>query len=965
MLRSAVRTIGLTGALFSSGVFALGLGDMKLYSAVNEPLRAEIKLLKVGDLSTTQVLVKLASLQDFERANVDREFFLTGMRYEVVLDGRGSGVVRVSTDDPVREPYLNFLLEAKWPSGRLVREYTLLLDLPAFTSTSSESSTALQAPQSEPAPAPIVNNYELEESESTPVQSSPAAQQRAAAPAPAATPRSIIRDEPQQSAEPRYNSDQYKTQKSDTLWQIAKRVQPSNQVTVNQTMIALQKDNPEAFINGNINRLKVGQVLRIPDEGRVRDIANSQARLEVARQMQEWRSADDDVRQFDARAEASASAPAASNDTRGTLSLSSAGGAGINGDPDGNADPESIGLNARLTEVMAELSSATAQNDNLSSQVQELLGEMEELKNKLELRNSQLAQLQAQGAVDSENIDFETAPDASVSPEIQESDFEQSGQLAAADDSNVQSGFDETLDEEPEAAPEKPKPAPIAKQESFFDKIVSPIGLGALGAVLALLAGLFLWRRRKNAEDEFDFDDEQDSHNAPSDSGSSSPRQVAGNETGFASTPIMDEDTSPSEEPEPAVESSAIEAEMGDPIAEADIYVAYGRYPQAVELLNRAIEQEPERSDLVAKLVEVHSASGDREAAAAQLSKLEMMGMGAAVGAGLAATSDFSSANDDDSAPDVMEEFRETLPDDQDMDFSSEFSDEGTSVDQSLIDSILGNDENEEPAEESEDAVAFDESSELLGGDDSSSEILADDEVFSLDTVTSNDDDGLDFSEEFDLELDLDDGSDPESPDEQASSTLNPNDLREALADGNNILDANFASHDSVQGLDLDLELDDQDDFQPSSGIEQGLAAIDSSFADAEADNESFALDELDALDDIQLDLDSDDEIDIEAELSSLDDGMDDSSLEVISSADLSDLELELEQTALDGDDDEQRAADIAILEADETATKLDLARAYVDMGDTDGAKDILDEVIQEGSALDKQQAKELLDRIA
>ncbi|MFK8019266.1 MAG: FimV/HubP family polar landmark protein [Pseudomonadales bacterium] len=962
MLRSAVRTIGLTGALFSSGVFALGLGDMKLYSAVNEPLRAEIKLLKVGDLSTTQVLVKLASLQDFERANVDREFFLTGMRYEVVLDGRGGGLVRVSTDDPVREPYLNFLLEAKWPSGRLVREYTLLLDLPAFTSTSSQSSTALQAPQSEPAPAPIVNNYELEESESTPVQSAPAPQQRAVAPAPAPSTRSIVRDEPQKTAEPSYGSDEYKTQKSDTLWQIAKRVQPSNQVTVNQTLIALQNDNPDAFINGNINRLKVGQVLRIPDESRVRDIANNQARLEVARQMQEWRTADDDVRQFDARAQASGSAPTASNDTRGTLSLSSAGGAGINGDPDGNADPESIGLNARLTDVMAELSSATAQNDNLSSQVQELLGEMEELKNKLELRNSQLAQLQAQGAVDSENIDFETAPDASVSPEVQELDFEQSGQLAAADDSNLQGGSDETLDEEPAA--EKPKPAPVAKKESFFDKLFSPIGLGAIGGLLALLAGLFLWRRRKNAEDEFDFDYERNDEEAQLDSGATAPRHVTGTETGFASTPIMDEDTSPVAAPEQAVESSSIEAEMGDPIAEADIYVAYGRYPQAVELLNRAIEQEPERSDLVAKLVEVHSASGDREAAAAQLSKLEMMGMGAAVGAGLAASSDLSSANDDEPAPDVMEEFRDTLPDDQDMDFSSEFSDEGTSVDQSLIDSILGTDENEDGADDEDNVVAFDEPSELLD-DVSSADIASDDEVFSLDTVTSNDDDGLDFSEEFDLELDLDDGSDEESTEDQTSNELNPSDLREALADGNNILDANFASHDSVQGLDLDLELDDQDDFQPSSGIEQGLAAVDSSFADADADNESYALDELDALDDIQLDLDSEGEIDIEAELNSLDEGMDDSSLEVISSAELSDLELEMEQTALDGDDDEQRAADIAILEADETATKLDLARAYVDMGDTDGARDILDEVIQEGSALDKQQAKELLDRIA
>ncbi|MFK7734255.1 MAG: FimV/HubP family polar landmark protein [Pseudomonadales bacterium] len=937
MLRSAVRTIGLTGALFSSGVFALGLGDMKLFSAVNEPLRAEIKLLKVGDLNTTQVLVKLASMQDFDRANVDREFFLTGMRYEVVLDGRGGGVVKVSTEDPVREPYLNFLLEAKWPSGRLIREYTLLLDLPAFTSTSSADSVALQAPQS--APAAATDSYELEEplvdSEAPiePVQSQ-------AAPAVAATPP---RQAVQRESEPqpqRNNSDRYTTERSDTLWEIAQQVRPSDRVTVNQTMIALQEDNPEAFINGNINRLKVGQVLRIPDEQRVRDVANSQAQLEVARQMQEWRSGDDDIRQLDARAGAAQPAPAASSDTRGTLTLSTAGGAGVNGDPDGSADEQVNSLNARLTDVMAELSSTTAENDELSSRVQNLLSEMEDLKNKLEVRNSQLAQLQAQGATDVLDQEFDATPDAVVTPESDVIDDADAQALAASDDfaSDVAS-VDEALAEEPEPAAKAPAAAPI-KQPGFFDKLFSPLWAGLVAGLLALVALFFWWRKRSN-EDEFEFE--------PHDAAPSvANRTDHSDTTNEAIVPSIGEDTfAEAEVAEDTLQDSAgIEAEMGDPVAEADIYVAYGRYPQAVDLLNRAIEQEPDRTDLVAKLVEVHSAAGDREAAATQLAKLESMGSGGFDALAEDASDVYATTPEigDEPAPDVMEEFRQTLPEETAMDFSEEFTDEPAPIDESFVQSILGEEEDvQDEAGLSGAAVAA-----VGGAVAAGAALLSDDDE-------GPDDDGLSFDNDFDLELELDD---------EVVEDLDPGDVRDAFATGNELQDGNFSSNTEVEMLDSSPEAELLADFaeledQPVAGIEAGLADIDDSMADAAVINE------LDALSDIQLDLDSDNDMDIESELSSFDISIGDEVDTDIENADLSALELELEQSSLDSDDDAQRAADIAMLESDETATKLDLARAYIDMGDNEGARDILGEVLDEGTALDKQQAKELIDKIA
>lgn len=934
MLRSAVRTIGLTGALFSSGVFALGLGDMKLFSAVNEPLRAEIKLLKVGDLNTTQVLIKLASMQDFDRANVEREFFLTGMRYEVELDGRGGGVVKVTTEDPVREPYLNFLLEAKWPSGRLIREYTLLLDLPAFTSTSSANSAALQAPQAAPS-SPATDSYAIDEPQVEPETPSAPVQTRSAPPVAATPPRQAIQREAESQPQ-RNNSDRYTTERSDTLWQIAQKVRPSDRVTVNQTMIALQEDNPEAFINGNINRLKVGQVLRIPDEQRVRDIANSQAQLEVARQMQEWRSGDDDIRQLDARAGAARPVPAASSDSRGTLTLSTAGGSGVNGDPDGSADDQINALNARLTDVMAELSSTTAENNELSSKVQSLLSEMEELKNKLEVRNSQLAQLQAQGASDILDQEFDATPDAAVTPETAMADDADSQALAASDDfSSDVASVEEALANEPEPAAKTPAAKPI-EQAGFFDNLLSPLWAGIAAGILAL-AGLFFWWRKRNNEDEFEFE--------PHDVAPAASAAVA-ETTAEPTAPTISRDTFIDDEEDTLQDSAGIEAEMGDPIAEADIYVAYGRYPQAVDLLNRAIEQEPDRTDLVAKLVEVHSAAGDREAAAEQLAKLESMGSGGFDELAEDASDVYSSAldEDDEPAPDVMEEFRQTLPDETSMDFSEEFADEPAPIDDTLVQSILGDDE------DGVDDVNVASAAVAVGGAVATgAAALADSEDEVLD------DDGLSFDNEFDLELELDD--DP-------VEDLDAGDVREAFAARNELQDSNFASESEVALQESSLENELLADFaeledQPVTGIEAGLADIDDSMADA------AVISELDALGDIQLDLDSDNDMDLESELSSFDVSIGDEVDSEIENADLSALELELEQSSLDSDDDAQRAADIAMLESDETATKLDLARAYIDMGDNEGARDILGEVLDEGTALDKQQAKELIDRIA
>ena len=131
MMKSKLATaIALVGLMQSSIVYALGLGEIQVSSALNERLAAEIPLVNASDLDASQVLVSLASEADFARAGVDRDYFLSSVEFIVERGESGAPVLRLQTPDVVLEPYLNFLVELRWPKGRLLREYTVLLDLP-------------------------------------------------------------------------------------------------------------------------------------------------------------------------------------------------------------------------------------------------------------------------------------------------------------------------------------------------------------------------------------------------------------------------------------------------------------------------------------------------------------------------------------------------------------------------------------------------------------------------------------------------------------------------------------------------------------------------------------------------------------------------------------------------------------------------------------------------------------------
>lgn len=427
MPRVRKLALALAGAaLLASGTtHALTLGDIALKSTLEQPLDAEIELLDARGLPITDVRPDLATALEFNKIGIPRPAHLEGLHFKAVQRPNGRTVINVTSDKPINEPYLNFLVEVRWPSGRLLREYTLLLDAPIYAQGSTppkmarlpviENGAAPDGAGRMPAPVelegfPAMPDVPSERPPRVPAKTTPASTLASTplptVPAPKMTPKMDELAEKPAMAEAvsgRTQADEYRTQRNDTLWEIARQMRNDRALTVQQTMLAIQQINPEAFNNGNINRLKVGQVLRLPDEQQIRSMSAAQAVAEVERQNRDWRTSARSLAETNTPRTLNATpeqpipelpvVPSPKTDSLRLLAVE--GGQSTRGSekaPEGAGQ----GLRDQLALLEEQLSTGQREKQELSGRLTDLQGQLDTLQRLIELKDSQLARMQAE-----------------------------------------------------------------------------------------------------------------------------------------------------------------------------------------------------------------------------------------------------------------------------------------------------------------------------------------------------------------------------------------------------------------------------------------------------------------------------------------------------------------------------------------------------------------------------------------
>lgn len=639
MVRKTALVTAMLGA-FASQAFAMGLGEIRLNSVLNQPLHAEIELLSPTASDLAQLQVALAPSEAYARAGVERVFFHTKLSFTVVKRPNGSAYIKVTSREPVREPYLDFLVEATWGAGQVLREYTVLVDPPALM----------------PAPRPTVT-----------------------APATAAMPREAYSPAAERVAGGLVDG-QYHTQPSDTLWSIAQTVRPDGSVSMEQVMLGLLKANPDAFINGNINNLKAGQILRVPSRDEMTALSQGDALSEVRQQNTAWREGHSAP--VAARA---AAAPAPAPETAEPAEAPAAQPAAPAAQPAAEAQPDAqlkllapetgeakagagtgTGSGQNVEELRKELTLAVEavearrqENQELNTRLKQLEDQIAQLHRMIELKDSEMAQL---GATVAPGTSGEAAPQEPVAIQPataepvpgdtaaeSEGTAESAGAEAAAE---ATAGEAEAVAEQAEpgipveaakseadtaaeqtsaaatvapAPAEQPKPTPAAETPAedtglLATLLANPLlKWGAAGA--AALVALLAWmgaRRRRMQDTDFQesilADRKPKAAPAPS---VAAPAAVAAAAAAKPASPASDAKTEAPARDAVQSDSSLFTdfavSDMGalqndaeaDPVAEADVYLAYGRYQQAEELIRTALNRTPQRNDLRFKLLEV------------------------------------------------------------------------------------------------------------------------------------------------------------------------------------------------------------------------------------------------------------------------------------------------------------------------------------------------------------------------
>ena len=911
MVRKLALAVSLAVGTLPMSVYALGLGGMTTHSALNEKFKADIELISVkkGQLDTLKATLAPAAV--FNRMGVERTLLLTRLKFRPMRLKDGRAVIRVTSSDPIREPFLDFFIKLDWPNGQAVKEYTALLDPPSLTKRRAAKIETASA-QAEAKPS----------SSSTSVETT------------------IVRasSRPQRTAS---NGEYGPVAANETLWEIADDLRPQG-ITVHQMMMALYQANPRAFLNNNINLLKKGQVLKVPSAEEI-TIGRSEA---VAAFQQATSGGGSTAAGAGTPAVAESPAEREPVAAEEEVQLKIAGAVETEGDTESgqavsDLEVEKGGTDLRQQMLILEEQAETARQEAalMRSQVEELRQQLSDTQRLLELKDEELARLQESmsqvneaedtaeavlaeveeaetgtGAVaedmagetepaeqaETEDVDTEVtavegetaeptlAGEEAVEPGTEAEMPAEEAEPAAEQPAEAEPAVAEQAPAEtaPQPSAEKTAPAPASEPSITEDPVAwarnnMMIAGGAAGALLLAVLALLLGRRRKEepvpAAPAVGTGESVDQESILMEEESSladtvADHMAAGNigDTSFLSEYSTEEFKGLQEDT----------AEV-DPVSEADVYIAYGRYQQAEEILREAMESGNDSAAVKHKMLEVYYATQNKD----QFNALaeEMVNSG--------------QYEEDPKAWEHIQTMGRDLDKSNPL-FAAGVAAAGAAAATVDTDSGVG--------EDSE--LSLDLST------------LAEE----VDSALSADSEPLEGFSELDLDfskLDTDDGS--AAADDQAAQA-------ESVLEDVNKDDLTLGE------TELHTELLDISDV---GDIEVGTTNLDEALADLSGDLEGVMADS-------QI---LDEPLDLEDERFSKLEG------DLTPDSQISGLEDDLNVSQAEEDDS---------IIGDEVETKLELARAFMEIGDADGARGILQEVEEDGTPEQKETASELLSQL-
>ncbi len=966
MLRKLGLSIAIASALLVGKVNALGLGEIRVKSALNEPLHAEIQLFQVKNLSPLQIKSRMADLNDFALSGLATQRALSDVRFQVRVRPNGTGRIILTSKLPVTEPFMNFLVEVNWPSGRLIREYTLLLDPPSYKAAQNDRN--FSASDSTSKAKPVVRKTQR---------------------------RPSVKKAP---ANVKLSKGQYYIRSKDTLWDIAVANRPNKGVTSQQMMVLIQRKNPQAFPNANINVMTANVVIDLPTQAEIDAFSAKDANAEVQRQTKLWKSGNlpkvvaqkptikaDSEQSAEALTEAGSAkakqpkSPADKADdskkTQADKQAATSEAAMAEAKAKAAADGKPLSGEKGMLNVLTPEEEAAQRELKTKAQALVLAAGKDSKKIEELLKNN--AELDVKLALSQESIDALQRDNAELNKKLETiaKQLEDINRLIMLKDEQLAV----MQDEQQMAAQQQTEKDQQLNDQSWLDRLLAdPIAAVAAGGgwLLAILAGLLLLlRRRKKSEPE---DDEK------SEPSISLPDEVIDDQlqglaevddpAGLDDSADMD-DLMVTDEMDDLDLDLDLDMDMdlgldesleGTVVPGIDELAGMEDDDLAAELeaqLNPDIDDDDEDLDMLEGIDSLEFDLGESDAESDLSAELD---------AEEQAMAEFTAAMEEgnDQAEEVQDD--ELVVDESLEAVAQELPEvDLESVEESARDDELEIEIAEEPADEVDDTTVEELEVDISEIPDTVTSL---DELEALEGLNLETEEDLLAETELTLDLDAEEGvldelADEASIEDELSAAMQEQSATQSAEEVADTIGGSEAEDLNEAAAETSLQLEDDEGLSLESAaidIEEDDMSLDSAAIDIEEEELQIPMD--DALDDVLETSGAEseagdsesivDEAEDAAEVSpeALEEQLD----ELLNSTD-DDIALEAVEPEFDTDNEED--IDL-LLGEDGVQMKLDLARAYIEMGDAEGAGEIIAEVMQDGDQAQQQEAQQLLKNI-